>query len=124
MSTKINPVPDFKAMAEALKRDLPRVVSTEAVYHFRKSFDQQGFTNVTLEPWLPRRLQDGGKTLIRSSFLRDSVDKMEENQKRVVVGTVVICFHPVVLRESSLAYWFQHPPHLSSAKDCCDLLSN
>lgn len=34
-----------------MQRDAPRIVGTEAVNHFKRSFDEQGFTDLSRIPW-------------------------------------------------------------------------
>ena len=38
-----------------LDDDAPRIVGTEAVNHFKKSFDDEGFTDASLEEWKPSK---------------------------------------------------------------------
>jgi hypothetical protein len=49
----------FKRMANELKDfakyDMPEIVKTEALNHFEKSWDNQGFTDTNLQKWKPRK---------------------------------------------------------------------
>ena len=42
---------NMKRLEAYMKRDAPRIVGTEAVNHFKKSFDEQGFTDIGRTPW-------------------------------------------------------------------------
>lgn len=42
-------------MARYMEHDLPRIIGTEAVNHFKKSFDDEGFTGSSLDKWKPAK---------------------------------------------------------------------
>jgi len=44
-----------RRMARYMEYDLPRIVGTEAVNHFKKSFDDEGFTGTGLSKWKPAK---------------------------------------------------------------------
>ena len=84
-----NQVPDFKAMAEELKRDVVSYAAVTGLNFFLDSFKNQGFTDRVFEPW-QRRSNDsrpGGAILINKAHLRNSLRVMERNSSRILFGT-------------------------------------
>lgn len=87
--SKINDVPDFLKMAQALKKDVIRYASVAGVEFFKDSFQNQGFTDSSFEAW-PQRKDDadpGRKILIKSAFLMNSIQVFSADQKRIVFGS-------------------------------------
>lgn len=90
MSNKTQ-IPDFLAIAEALKTDVRRYAKVYCLQWFDNSFQNQGFTDVSFQAW-PNRKNDrrpGGAILIDTTFLRKSLSVLEENQTQITFGTHV-----------------------------------
>ena len=90
-----NKLPDInKLKNEVLKllnRDLPRLVGNRAVNHFKASFDNQGFTNRSLQPW--RKTKAGkGNTFGEQSqgILRQSGNLKRSIRMRMARGGQVV----------------------------------
>ncbi len=68
-----------KEFKQFIENDLPDVVGTEAVNHFRQSFIDGGFTDAVLDKWAPRKhkygndTKDGKEVLTQSGDLSDSI---------------------------------------------------
>ena len=45
----------LKEAQEYIRQDVPEVIGTEAVAHFKKSFADEGFTDTSLKKWAPRK---------------------------------------------------------------------
>lgn len=62
-----------------MEADLPDIVGTEAVNHFKQSFIDGGFTDAVLEKWATRKTKygnatkDGKEVLTQSGDLADSI---------------------------------------------------
>jgi len=87
--SKINQTPDFKSLANDLKKNVVRYASVTGVNFFKDSFQNQGFTNDAFEPWQQRAndLDPGRKVLIKSAFLMNSIQVFDANEKRIVFGS-------------------------------------
>lgn len=73
-----------------LKRTLPRAIGEVAVKHFKKSFRNQGFTDVSLEKWPERKGKKRRRrraTLVKSGALRRSIRRVSTSHKSVTVGS-------------------------------------
>ncbi|MCX6210113.1 MAG: phage virion morphogenesis protein [Bacteroidetes bacterium] len=72
-------VAKLRAAQEYVQKDVPEIIGIEAVKHFKKSFNDGGFTDTSLKKWTPRKTKrtgstNGQKTLVKSSELMDSID--------------------------------------------------
>lgn len=85
--SKINEIPDFQAMWAQTKSDLVHIAATEGLNFFQDTFDKQGFTDVAFEPWKQKSVPDGYKILLHTSFLKNSVQVFNKNEKRIVFGS-------------------------------------
>lgn len=70
----------------------PRLVGGLAVSHFKQSFKDQGFTDVSLDKWEPRKRDNTSRrgrrsVLIKTGKLRRSVRIVRTGPGRVIVGT-------------------------------------
>ena len=83
----INETPDFNAMWQTVKRDIVDIAATEAQHFFEDSFENQGFTDVALEPWKQKKTADGYKILLRTGYLKNSIQVFEKSEKRIVIGS-------------------------------------
>lgn len=86
---KVNNTPDFLKMSNTLKKDLVRYASVSGVNFFQDSFQNQGFTNDYFEAWQKRKndLDPGRKVLVKSSFLLNSIQVFDANEKRITFGS-------------------------------------
>ena len=83
---------DLRQIQEGLKqfiqKDLPRIIGTEAVNHFKQSFDNEGFTDKRKKKWKPRAFETkkskGRKIMHGDGDLEDSLDY------RIEPGRVII----------------------------------
>lgn len=69
----------LKAAQNYIKNDVPEIIGIEAVKHFKKSFENEGFTDKNLTKWAARKTKRFGstnsqKTLVKSSELVDSIE--------------------------------------------------
>lgn len=86
---KINYTPDFLKMATTLKKDAVRYASVAGVNFFQDSFQNQGFTDEFFQAWDKRKndLDPGRKILVKSSFLMQSIQVFDANEKRITFGS-------------------------------------
>lgn len=86
---KINKTPDFLKMATKLKKDVVRFAAVTGVNFFQDSFQNQGFTDEFFEDWEKRKndLDPGRKVLVKSSFLMNSIQVFDKNEKRITFGS-------------------------------------
>jgi phage gpG-like protein len=84
---KFNDTPDFEAMWRQTKRDIVNIAAVEGLHFFQDSFDNQGFTDVVLEPWKQKKQADGYKILLQTGFLKNSLQVFDKNEKRIVFGS-------------------------------------
>lgn len=85
-------MPDFLAIAEGLERDVRRYARVYCLQWFDDSFQNQGFTDASFEPWEKRKEPDrrpGGAILVDTTFLRKSLDVLEETDNSMSFGTHV-----------------------------------
>lgn len=87
--SQINKTPDFLKMATTLKKDVVRYTAVAGVNFFQDSFQNQGFTDEFFEDWDKRAndLDPGRKVLVKSSFLMNSIQVFDKNEKRIVFGS-------------------------------------
>lgn len=66
----------LKQAQQYILHDVPQVVGTEAVKHFKQSFQDEGFTDTNLVKWATRKTKSNNskKTLMKSNELVDSID--------------------------------------------------
>jgi phage gpG-like protein len=85
----INQTPNFLKMAETLKKDVVRYAAVAGVNFFQDSFQNQGFTDETFQAWPKRKndLDPGRKILVKSSFLLNSIQVFDANDKRITFGS-------------------------------------
>lgn len=84
-----NNIPDFLGMAEQLKADTRRFAKVYCLQWFDDSFQKQGFTDASFTPW-PKRKNDkdpGRAILIDTTFLRKSLQILNENENSIMFGT-------------------------------------
>jgi phage gpG-like protein len=82
-------VDDIIKKLEALKKDLPQIVGTEAVTFFKQSFRNGGFTDNALVRW-QKGYKTNGAILVKAGHLRDSIEIISLRTNAVVVGSVGI----------------------------------
>lgn len=83
-------VPDFNTIAKELIDNTRRFARVHCVNHFKESFQKQGFTDQSLEPWDKRVSPDyrpGGALLVNTSFLRDSIKVVAGNKYQITFGS-------------------------------------
>lgn len=79
-----------------LKRTLPIAIANDMVNFSLDAFRKQGWTNVKLEKWAPRRGGDNGRALlVKSGALRRSIRPKAVSFSKVEIG-------------SSLSYALEH----------------
>jgi hypothetical protein len=83
---KTNKVPDFNKMTKELITNTSRYAGSESVKFFKESFVKQGFTDKSLNAWKKTTNPLAGKrTLYSKGVLMQSIRKVDENSKRIVV---------------------------------------
>jgi phage gpG-like protein len=90
MDSNIN-VPDFLGMAEQLIADTRRFAKVYCLQWFDDSFQNQGFTDAAFTAW-PKRKNDkdpGRAVMIDTTFLRKSLDVLNETDTQIEFGTHV-----------------------------------
>jgi hypothetical protein len=87
--SKINTTPNFSRMAKALKKDVVRFASVSGIDFFQSSFDKQGFTDESFEPWEKRQndLDPGRKILVQSAYLMNSIDVFDASEQRITFAS-------------------------------------
>ena len=75
-------------LKQFIESDMPRIVGTEAVNHFKESFDNEGFTDKRKKKWKPRAFetnkQKGKPILHGSGDLEDSIDYRPEPGRVII----------------------------------------
>lgn len=86
---KPNEIPDFMALANEMKRDAVSYAAVTGLNFFIDSFQKQGFTDRSFEPWQKRGGGDrpGGALLVKSAHLRNSLKVMERSIDKIVFGS-------------------------------------
>ncbi len=69
----------LERLMQYIERDVPTVLGVEAVNHFKESFQNEGFTDSSLQKWASRKTKrsggtNGQKILSQSGELADSID--------------------------------------------------
>ena len=77
------------AVMDYIENDVPLVIGTEAVNHFKESFTNEGFTDTGLKKWQSRASKRTGNTanqaiLTKSGELGDSIDFRIEGKTIVI----------------------------------------
>lgn len=82
---------NFLQIKDNLLRDTARIAGVESVKFFKNSFVKGGFTDTGLQKWPDRSSPLGGKkTLYNRGTLMQSIRKVEESTRRVVIASDVI----------------------------------
>jgi phage gpG-like protein len=81
----------LRAALDYIDQDVPLVIGTEAVNHFKESFTNEGFTDGSLEKWKSRKSKrkgstNGQTTLSGTRELEDSITFRVEG-KSIVIST-------------------------------------
>lgn len=75
-------------MKQFIESDMPRIVGTEAVNHFKESFDNEGFTDSRKKKWKPRAFETNkskGKSILHGDGdLEDSIDYRTEPGRVII----------------------------------------
>lgn len=85
-------IPDFESIGEQLKVRIRKYAKVYCLNFFTDSFRQQGFTDVSFEAWENRKAPDrrpGGAILVDTTFLRNSLQVLEETENTIEFGTYV-----------------------------------
>lgn len=89
-----NKPPNFSLHAKRIVKERPRMVAVESTKFFKDSFQKGGFTDDAFLPWQKRKSTLGGKKILigkdNTMNLMQSIRPLEENEKRVRVGTDLI----------------------------------
>lgn len=81
-----NPVPNFRQMANELRKNASRYAASESVKFFKESFVKGGFTDASFQQWQQTNNPLAGKrTMYKSGDLMRSVKKQTATLERVVV---------------------------------------
>ncbi len=84
--TEKNNVPNFKQMANELKKNASRYAASEAVKFFKESFVKGGFTDTAFQQWSKSNSPVAGKrTMYKTGKLMRSVKKQSATMAKVVV---------------------------------------
>lgn len=86
-----NKIPDFRLTAKKIIKERPRMVAVESQKFFKDSFVRGGFTDTSFQAWAKRISPFGGKKILigkdNTMNLMQSIRVLEENEKRVRVGS-------------------------------------
>ena len=85
-------IPDFLAIGNKLIADSRRYAKVYCLQWFDDSFQKGGFTNTSFKAWDKRKQPDqrqGGAILVDTTFLRKSLDVIEETNDKIMFGTHV-----------------------------------
>jgi phage gpG-like protein len=120
MATKFRLKEKAVAVEKAFKESL-EIAGNDAVAHFKKSFDNQGFTDESLTTWKPRKGQIRGlganvrgglpntkKTLTKTGALKKSIRVVSTNGLKVRIESALAysAIHNEGLRGNA---WGRHP---------------
>lgn len=82
---------NFLQIKDNLLRDTARIAGVESVKFFKDSFVKGGFTDSSLQKWPDRKSPLGGKRMMYGrGTLMQSIRKVEESTKRIVIASDVI----------------------------------
>ena len=65
--------PDFSRVAKETMRHIVHIAAVEGLRFFQDRFREQGWKNVALEPWKPKKHKDGYKILLKTRYLENSI---------------------------------------------------
>lgn len=85
-------IPNFIQLAESLQKDIRSYARVYCLRWFDDSFQKQGFTDAAFTPWQKRKEPDrrpGGAILVDTTFLRKSLNVLEEGANSITFGTHV-----------------------------------
>lgn len=85
-------IPDFSSIGNKLIADSRRYAKVYCLQWFDDSFQKGGFTNRSFKAWDKRKQPDqrpGGAILIDTTFLRKSLNVIEETKDKIFFGTHV-----------------------------------
>ena len=89
LNEKIN-IPDFEGFARKLLSDSVTFIEVTGLNFFKDSFYNQGFTDITLEPWAKRKDIDPGRGILtQTANLRESIRVMQSSPLLIEFGTSV-----------------------------------
>lgn len=79
----------LQELQQYIDNDLPIRIGTEAVNHFKEGFQNEGFTDKSLQKWASRKIKRAGgtnsqKILSKSGELADSIEFRVEGQKIII----------------------------------------
>lgn len=80
---KINKIPDFLAMAKEIENEIVTFASEEGVAFFKKSFDNEGFTDIGLEKWVKTKETTPFKILEKTGSLQDSIHVVDASIEQI-----------------------------------------
>ncbi len=81
-----NEVPNFRQMANELRKNASRYAASESVKFFKESFVQGGFTDSSFQQWQKSNNPVAGKrTMYKSGKLMRSIKKKRETMAQVIV---------------------------------------
>ena len=84
--TEKNNVPNFKQIANELRKNASRYAASEAIKFFKNSFVKGGFTDSSFQRWHQTNNPLAGKhTMYKSGKLMRSIKKRSETMAKVVV---------------------------------------
>jgi phage gpG-like protein len=90
MSNNIKRV-NFLQIKDNLLRDTARISAVESVKFFKNSFVKGGFSDTSFQKWPDRKSPFGGKRMMYNrGTLMQSIRKIEESTRRVVIASDVI----------------------------------
>ena len=79
--------PDFSRVAKETMRHIVHIAAVEGLRFFQDRFKEQGWKNVALEPWKPKKHKDGYKILLKTRYLENSIQVFSKSNKRIVFGS-------------------------------------
>ena len=81
-----NNVPNFRQMANELRKNASRYAASEAVKFFKDSFVNGGFTDTSFQQWQkPNNPLAGKRTMYKTGKLMRSIKKKRETMAQVIV---------------------------------------
>ena len=83
-------IPNFQEIAEEIQSRLRRYAKVYCLSFFVDTFQKQGFTDTSFQPWEARKDPDrrpGGAILVQTAFLRNSLQVLSEDENTIHFGT-------------------------------------
>jgi phage gpG-like protein len=106
---------NFGYAKDNLLKDTARMAAVESVKFFKQSFVKGGFTGASFQQWTKRKSPLGGKKpMYGTGTLMQSIRKIEENEKRVIVvsDTLYSSIHndggTVTVTKQMKKFWWAH----------------